>query len=156
MHAYFCPQVNELYVELDRRSAEVELSGGTGTDGSVEFTKPANEAVPMPESGQIISKSAQDLNHLEESPVQDNSNAIDAKHATKAISTSSFVSEDSGEIVQIPLDDNEVRSPQLQAAQNVENDEVPITDAPLIGAPFRLISFVANYVSGADLVSQSS
>lgn len=30
--------------------------------------------------------------------------------------------------------------------------EVPFTDAPLIGAPFRLISFIAKYVSGADLV----
>lgn len=32
--------------------------------------------------------------------------------------------------------------------------EVPFTDAPLIGAPFRLISFMAKYVSGADLVKR--
>ncbi|KAG6532218.1 hypothetical protein ZIOFF_006057 [Zingiber officinale] len=33
----------------------------------------------------------------------------------------------------------------------VPHEEVPFTDAPLIGAPFRLISFMAKYVSGADL-----
>ncbi|KAK7294896.1 hypothetical protein RJT34_17795 [Clitoria ternatea] len=72
------------------------------------------------------------------------------------MSNSSLISDDTGEIVQIPLDDNEVLEPELQDAENVENDVVPITDAPLIGAPFRLVSFVAKYVSGSDLVDQGS
>ncbi|XP_042440849.1 kinesin heavy chain-like isoform X2 [Zingiber officinale] len=36
----------------------------------------------------------------------------------------------------------------------VPHEEVPFTDAPLIGAPFRLISFMAKYVSGADLAKR--
>ncbi|KAJ9543287.1 hypothetical protein OSB04_022994 [Centaurea solstitialis] len=53
----------------------------------------------------------------------------------------------SGEIVQIPLDEKD----PISAAAS----EVGLTDAPLIGAPFRLISFVARYVSGADLVQKN-
>ncbi|KAL7248734.1 hypothetical protein ACSBR2_003476 [Camellia fascicularis] len=63
---------------------------------------------------------------------------------------------DSEEIVQIPLDENEVGDPGLQLTHDDQTIHVPITDAPLIGAPFRLISFVARYVSGADLVNKSS
>ncbi|KAI3666805.1 hypothetical protein L6452_41842 [Arctium lappa] len=54
----------------------------------------------------------------------------------------------SGEIVQIPLDE---KDPTSTAAAS----EVGLTEAPLIGAPFRLISFVARYVSGADLVQKN-
>lgn len=60
----------------------------------------------------------------------------------------------SEEIVQIPLDENEVGVAKLEDSRGVETAEVPISDAPLIGAPFRLISFVARYVSGADLVDK--
>lgn len=63
---------------------------------------------------------------------------------------------DSDEIVQIPLDENERHLTDLEAGNNAEQTEVPISDAPLIGAPFRLISFVARYVSGADLVEKNS
>lgn len=64
---------------------------------------------------------------------------------------------ESDEIVQIPLDENEVQSVDLEAAKvNQDDEEVPLTNAPLIGAPFRLISFVARYVSGADLVNKNS
>ncbi|KAJ0625323.1 putative transcription factor bZIP family [Helianthus annuus] len=64
----------------------------------------------------------------------------------------SRVSMESGEIVQISLTENDATS----ATSVTENsDVVPLTDAPLIGAPFRLISFVARYVSGADLVQNS-
>lgn len=61
----------------------------------------------------------------------------------------------SEEIVQIPLDENEVGVTKLEDSRSVETGDVPISDAPLIGAPFRLISFVARYVSGADLVDKS-
>ncbi|KAE8695506.1 Thioredoxin H-type 9, H9,TH9 [Hibiscus syriacus] len=64
-------------------------------------------------------------------------------------------SEDSGEILQIPLDDTDARGPEPQYIES-ENKTVPLTDAPLIGAPFRLISFVANYVTGADMVNNTS
>ncbi|KAF7042564.1 hypothetical protein CFC21_052130 [Triticum aestivum] len=55
----------------------------------------------------------------------------------------------SGEIVPVPLDDILIHEDDPQTAE-----EVPFTDAPIVGAPFRLISFVARYVSGADLVNQ--
>lgn len=61
----------------------------------------------------------------------------------------------SEEIVPVPLDDIQIHEddPQLPGTDD-EIDEVPFSDAPIIGAPFRLISFVARYVSGADLVNQ--
>ncbi|KAM0953829.1 hypothetical protein DsansV1_C01g0004101 [Dioscorea sansibarensis] len=62
----------------------------------------------------------------------------------------------SEEIVQIPLDDTPVHHVKSQPAINYENTAVPLTDAPLVGAPFRLISFMAKYVSGADLVKNNN
>lgn len=124
-----------------------------------EFAKPTGVAIPPPESAEYASVSAPKLNSLEETSVKDNGNSFnDAKHVVGVMSNSSLLSDDAGEIVQIPLDDNEIQDIELQDAKNVENDAdaVPITDAPLIGAPFRLISFVANFVSGADLVDPSS
>ncbi|XP_051180805.1 uncharacterized protein [Lolium perenne] len=61
----------------------------------------------------------------------------------------------SGEIVPVPLDDIQIHEDGPQPPGSaVDTDEVPFTDAPIVGAPFRLISFVARYVSGADLVNQ--
>ncbi|CAM0872981.1 unnamed protein product [Alopecurus aequalis] len=61
----------------------------------------------------------------------------------------------SGEIVPVPLDDIQIHEDVPQPlGSDVEEAEVPFTDAPIVGAPFRLISFVARYVSGADLVNQ--
>ncbi|PQQ09283.1 uncharacterized protein Pyn_01955 [Prunus yedoensis var. nudiflora] len=64
------------------------------------------------------------------------------------------ISDEISEIVQIPLDENEVRNLEL-SVETDKNAAVPLIDAPLIGAPFRLMSFVARYVSGADLVNQA-
>lgn len=77
----------------------------------------------------------------------------DAEHE---VITYSRESVESSEIVQIPLDENEVKVTELEAPQTDEKTDVPLTDAPLIGAPFRLISYFARYVSGADLVNKSS
>lgn len=60
----------------------------------------------------------------------------------------SRISED---IVSVPLDNIQVQEAQSTVK---EEEPLPISDAPLIGAPFRLISFFAKYVSGADLVQQ--
>ncbi|KAH7677652.1 hypothetical protein IHE45_07G098100 [Dioscorea alata] len=62
----------------------------------------------------------------------------------------------SEEIVQIPLDDTPVRRAESQPVINYENTAVSLTDAPLVGAPFRLISFMAKFVSGADLVKKNN
>lgn len=63
------------------------------------------------------------------------------------------VSRISEDVVSGPLDDiiQEVKP----TGERIEAEPVvPLSDAPLIGAPFRLISFVARFVSGADLVDQ--
>ncbi|KAG1371467.1 putative hyaluronan mediated motility receptor [Cocos nucifera] len=61
----------------------------------------------------------------------------------------------SEDIVSVPLDEIQIHEEDLQGMKNNEKaPAVPLSDAPLIGAPFRLISFVAKYVSGADLVNQ--
>ncbi|KAL5711511.1 hypothetical protein ACHQM5_021958 [Ranunculus cassubicifolius] len=59
------------------------------------------------------------------------------------------------EIVQIPLDETEIQEVEVEDAEKEDNDGITLTEAPLTGAPFRFISFVARYVSGADLVNQN-
>ncbi|KAL0674227.1 hypothetical protein Bca4012_002208 [Brassica carinata] len=56
--------------------------------------------------------------------------------------------DDSGDIETAPLDRN------LSGEEEEASGGVPLVDAPLIGAPFRLVSFVARYVSGADLAEK--
>lgn len=73
-------------------------------------------------------------------------------HTIEASSTD----DDSVEIVQIPLHEHEVQDLELQVEDGDGNYDVPLTDAPLIGAPFRFMSFVARYVSGSDLVDKNS
>lgn len=62
----------------------------------------------------------------------------------------------SEDIVSVPLDEIQIHEEDLRNMKNNEKAPVvvPLSEAPLIGAPFRLISFVAKYVSGADLVNQ--
>ncbi|KAL8122531.1 hypothetical protein AgCh_019028 [Apium graveolens] len=64
----------------------------------------------------------------------------------------------STEIEQIPPEESEASGTNLSVedSSSEETSLVPISDAPLIGAPFRFISFMARYVSGADLVSQGT
>ncbi|KAJ8511540.1 hypothetical protein OPV22_001974 [Ensete ventricosum] len=57
----------------------------------------------------------------------------------------------------VPFDEIQIHKEDLTGVKNNEIAEaIPLSDAPLIGAPFRLISFMAKYVSGADLVKQNS
>lgn len=150
-------QVHKLCVELERRDTEIRLSGVTKPKGLTEFDKPAGVAIPEPESSEITSISVPESDSLEKTLGNANRDSIHTEHAVGLISNSSPLPDDIEEIVQIPLDDNDARDLQLQDAKNVESDDdVPITDAPLIGAPFRLISFFAKYVSGADLINQNS
>lgn len=64
----------------------------------------------------------------------------------------SLEADDSGEIVQIPLDDTDARDLKSQVIES-ENKTASLIDAPLVGAPFRLMLFVARYVTSADLVN---
>ncbi|KAG8063487.1 hypothetical protein GUJ93_ZPchr0003g18674 [Zizania palustris] len=103
-----------------------------------------------------------DRNRLE-TPMQTPEKAINdvAAQGLIDVSTHQGSKQDFGEprtieeIVPVPLDDIQIHedAPQAQVTDD-EADEVPFSDAPIVGAPFRLISFVARYVSGADLVDQ--
>lgn len=133
--------MNELCIKLDRQGAAAGLSSATGSDLVVGNYELANVADPLSESSENISVLGHKLGSIEVEP------APILPYSSGA---------DSGEIVQIPLDDNEVRDLELQAVESDEKDAVPLSDAPLIGAPFRFMSFVAKYVSGADLVDKNA
>ncbi|KAF3331862.1 hyaluronan mediated motility receptor-like protein [Carex littledalei] len=51
-----------------------------------------------------------------------------------------------------PLQAVEINEEEV-ASSDEKTEGVPISDAPLIGAPFRLFSFVAKFVAGSDLVN---
>ncbi|WOL16333.1 hypothetical protein Cni_G25120 [Canna indica] len=61
------------------------------------------------------------------------------------------------EAATVPFDEIQIHEDDIKVMKddNVP-EQTPFSDAPLIGAPFRLISFMAKYVSGADLVQQNS
>lgn len=58
------------------------------------------------------------------------------------------------EIVQISLDENHAMGPAFLPRIYEEKTDIPLSDSPLIGAPFRLVSFFTRYVSGADLLNK--
>lgn len=160
--------MNELYVELERHSAK----GGLPLSTAVLPGETAVTINPMPRSSEDMSTSGQKLYssevvpHKVETPsygnmdsqqaasLQSNGN-LDIQHPELVPNSPISYESRESEIVQIPLDASEVQDLELQSATEVKNEAVSITDAPLIGAPFRLVSFVARYVSGADLVSKS-
>ena len=58
------------------------------------------------------------------------------------------------EIQHVPPETTKSETPQNAVV--LHNDVKPFSDAPIMGAPIRLFSFIAKYVSGADLVSAES
>lgn len=90
------------------------------------------------------------LNSIEIIPVREERNGVN-------YTSVDHFAEESSEIVQIPLDENDVSDLELQVSERIgeEEETTSFTDAPMIGAPFRLISFVSRYVSGADLVEKN-
>lgn len=170
-------QINELYIELNRRSLQKEVSYDNGTPGTADSAVADNSVYLMdlkvesddrqqrssasglvPGTGANISISS-DIVQNGKVADKDERNECVGVTATTAAGVFSNSSEgiDSDEIVQIPLDENERLLTDLEAGNNVaEKTEVPISHAPLIGAPFRIISFVTKYVSGADLVKSNS
>jgi hypothetical protein len=96
-------------------------------------------------------------NHPQETSIQlpeiETSNSIAQAHVD--VNEHRFDGPTSEEIVPVPLDDIQIHEDDpWQPGAEDEIDEVPFSDAPITGAPFRLISFVARYVSGADLVNK--
>ncbi|XP_015897905.3 kinesin-like protein KIN-14B isoform X10 [Ziziphus jujuba] len=150
-------KVNELYVELDRHTAIARLSS---TASAPDPMSPVTTSVPDPLSPikeNTVSISIQKSDSVEGIPVKEERNGIsktDSDHADEILKSST--SDASSEIVQIPLEENAVRDLELQVAETDTEAVVPLSEAPLIGAPFRLVSFVARYVSGSDLVNRNS
>ncbi|XP_050213410.1 uncharacterized protein LOC126664861 [Mercurialis annua] len=130
-------KVNELFIKLDRQSPAVALSSVVDNDLRSINGVITSISDSLPESSENMSVVVHKLESLEIEP------AAELPYTAEA---------DSGQIVQIPLDDNELRDLELQTVESHNTEPVPMSDAPLIGAPFRLISFVAKYVTGADLV----
>ncbi|KAL5738938.1 hypothetical protein ACOSQ2_028118 [Xanthoceras sorbifolium] len=147
-NAELVEKVNELFVKLQQQSMADRLSSTSGNDPLV---RTVNAAEPFFESSENVPILSDKMESPEVVEVKEERIGVINGHAVPAASTDSI-----GEIVQIPLDDNEVQDVESQVVESEEKDGVPLTDAPLIGAPFRLISFVANYVSGSDLVNNKS
>ncbi|KAL3536620.1 hypothetical protein ACH5RR_005081 [Cinchona calisaya] len=157
-------KVNELYVELDHNGLQQETSAEMAKSVHVADTTavglhPRGEATEMQKSlasDSMYETSAKML--VPDIRVQSQEGCVRGDldyQKTMLFSDSSEIIE-TDEIVQIPLEENENKPIDVEAVNIAQKTEIPISDAPLIGAPFRLISFVARYVSGADLVEKSS
>ncbi|XP_004246278.1 uncharacterized protein [Solanum lycopersicum] len=180
-NAELVEKVKNLYVELERRDPPMEISSYLGSDvitTSSEAARTANESAlgshkmpgavhkhevdhttePKSQPSEALLQSSERLQSLKDTidkTVSDDEHGC--KIDSRIVVNSSEIESD--EIVQIPLDENEVQSADLEVTsvnQDQYEEEVPLTNAPLIGAPFRLISFFARYVSGADLVNKNS
>lgn len=180
-NAELVEKVKNLYVELERRDPPMEISSYLGSDvitTSSEAARTANESAlgshkmpgavhkhevdhttePKSQPSEALLQSSERLQSLKDTidkTVSDDEHG--SKIDSRIVVNSSEIESD--EIVQIPLDENEVQSADLEVTsvdQDQYEEEVPLTNAPLIGAPFRLISFFARYVSGADLVNKNS
>ncbi|KAL8214827.1 hypothetical protein R6Q57_004276 [Mikania cordata] len=137
-------KVNILETERDHKTATTQPSSPIKTyDPIVQNPKAAGmDETSTTETDQTPSSAE------EPDTISNVSGSKDGMPSDKLVNQISRVSMESGEIVQISLNENE-------ATAGDKFDPVPLTDAPLIGAPFRLISFVARYVSGADLVQKN-
>ncbi|KAL3358703.1 hypothetical protein AABB24_015686 [Solanum stoloniferum] len=180
-NAELVEKVKNLYVKLERRGPPMEVSSYLGADvitTSSEAARIANESAlgshkipgavheheldhttePKSQPSEAVLQSSERLQSLKDTI---DKAVSDDEHVSKIDSRIAVNSSEieSDEIVQIPLDENEVQSADLEVTsvdQDQYEEEVPLTNAPLSGAPFRLISFFARYVSGADLVNKNS
>ncbi|KAG5550786.1 hypothetical protein RHGRI_015672 [Rhododendron griersonianum] len=174
-------KVNELCVELDLQGVTAELSLAVGSVSEFGETTAASgdridseKHIPITEerngeddaNAKDIAHVADSMSELSEKTSlsgkriksQENVSGQNGEYihtnGASVIQNSPPDTIDSEEIVQIPLDEKEIGDPQLPPTHHDEKTDVPLTDAPLIGAPFRFISFMARYVSGADLVNK--
>ncbi|CAM8920156.1 unnamed protein product [Rhodiola kirilowii] len=148
-------KVNKLYAELNRRGNPSEISSTlvplpdisvATDDGTVSDNAPeSNESLDINKTGFEKVHSTQAVNNGQHDGKLDYSAVLDVP-----------ITIDSGEIVQIPLSESESQDAEGQQTTDEDEDSpVELSDAPLTGAPIRFISFVARYVSGADLVNKN-
>lgn len=178
-------KVNELYIELQRRDSVKELSSSPMT-GNAESTYNTNTTYitnssshglelmsemangreissadnPALISTEVLPVSKSMIQSTEDANDKAKMNGLDKANAKDDSMDLVSSGVESSEIVQIPLDETEAdeatESEIIPDDQKTPAEGVPLSDAPLIGAPFRLISFMARYVSGADLVDKNS
>ena len=121
-------QVNELCIQLNQSQRA--------------FASP-------PES---LSIEVQKSDALEEIPIHDEMIRIDDSGDMETALVERNLTEETVPVSVNPNGEIDVESQVAVAGEAEEvSGGVPMVDAPLIGAPFRLVSFVARYVSGADL-----
>ncbi|CAM8913774.1 unnamed protein product [Rhodiola kirilowii] len=148
-------KVNKLYAELNRRGNPSEISSTlvplpdisvAKDDGTVSDNAPeSNESLDINKTGFEKVHPTQAVNNGQHDGKLDHSAVLDVP-----------ITIDSGEIVQIPLSESESQDGEGQQTTDEDEDSpVELSDAPLTGAPIRFISFVARYVSGADLVNKN-
>lgn len=143
-----------MYIELNGRTATYNLSSALDSDSLNGTAEYASITGGIPKSIEKIS-AANDIvvKLVEDVSNKDDRIAIDVDRDYLQNSSEIIESE---EIIPISLDDNDTQGLELLAQESDNNNGgVPLSDAPLVGAPFRFISFVAKYVSGADLVNKN-
>ncbi|KAJ0262292.1 Mitochondrial ATP synthase D chain-related protein [Hirschfeldia incana] len=92
---------------------------------------------------------------LEEIPIHDELIRIDDSGDKETALLDRNLPEETVPVSVNPNGEIDVESQVAVAGEEEEaSGGVPLVDAPLIGAPFRLVSFVARYVSGADLAEK--
>lgn len=137
-------------------SQDVVIQGERNIADDLMEKDTAHAINSLPESSASTSLPVKTIESFEDVAFQSESEDhrnIDAKDAI-LVSNSPY-GNGTNEIVQIPVDENHVVGSTLQPQLYEEKTDIPLSDSPLIGAPFRMVSFFARYVSGADLVNKS-
>ncbi|KAK6943352.1 hypothetical protein RJ641_024454 [Dillenia turbinata] len=152
-------KVNELYVELEQRTAKAQSSSTVGSDLTIKNVEGSSTVDSVSETREksmhhVALKTARSKEETIGNNISIDSTTVVAPLPVEKMENSSEYLENA-EIIKIPLHENEIQEVDSQTTDN-EETEVSFTEAPLIGAPFRLISFVAKYVSGADLVNKNA
>lgn len=156
-------QVNELY-QNDKRSVSAAQYSNLPYDLAVKLPETVTKTDCLSEMSEKIPQSSEILGfsvNNQDEEKQKNADNAETEAITVTInqieeSRGPYEVDEIEEIVQVPLYDNEINGVESEAAETDEKAGVPLSDAPLIGAPFRLISFFARYVSGADLVEKNT
>lgn len=153
-------KVNELSAELakrgvtDKESSIVNLQSDSKSAESANMHASGQEAGLMVETNERIPTSSREIHPLEVVGINSGSAGDNSSANFSAVHPDFPEIIASNEIAQIPLVEN--GNPYMSSNDNLNEERTPLTDAPLIGAPFRFISFFARYVSGADLVSRDA
>lgn len=150
-------QVNELYVELYQGGGTARRTSASRIDLPVEIIDSVNVDHALPGYNENMPPTTgKHLEALQVEPIKNDRNSGGQLNGGHLIAVPNATeSHESAEIVQIPLDDVEIGGAELKALNNDENTEVSLSDAPFTGAPLRLVSYFARYISGADLVEQN-